>query len=252
MELYIITGATRGLGAALAEALIAPDHRLVCLARGPLEELRAKAARQGCIVDALSVDFRDAPAAATALEQALAGIDLSGCTLACLINNAGVVEPVGRVESHSAAGIVAAVTVNLIAPMALSTCFLRATASAQYVRKLVNITSGAAYKVYEGWGAYCATKAGLDHYSRCVALEQKELPNGAQVVALAPGLVDTDMQATIRSQPPGVFKHQARFVALHETGQLNTPQDAARDIIAYLHSDDFSKEPVVDIRNIHR
>lgn len=250
MKLYIITGASRGLGAALADALIAPDHHLVCMARSPLSALRERAAAKGCVVDARSVDLCDVAEGVAALEASLSAVNSDAVTEACLINNAGTVEPVRPAQQLLPAEIAASVAVNLTAPMALTSLFLHLTADWAGARKVVNITSGAAHKPYQGWSVYCATKAALDHFSRCVALEQQGQPRGARIASLAPGMIDTDMQAVIRNLAPGDFKEQSRFLALKESGQLASPEAAARRIIAYLQASDFGIQPVVDLRDL--
>lgn len=251
MKLYIITGASRGLGAALTEALMAPDHRLVCMARGKaqLAALRIHAKGQGCKVDAKAIDLGNAGKAVAALEAALARLDPAKFRSVCLINNAGTVEPIHTVDKLQAGEIAAAVAINLTAPLALTAAFLRLTSTWQAERKILNISSGAAHKAYAGWGVYCATKAALDHFSRCLALEQQGQPNGAKVVALAPGVIDTDMQAAVRRAAPDDFAELPRFVALKESGQLPTPREAAQRLLRYLARDDFGATPVDDVRN---
>jgi len=249
MKLYIITGASRGLGAALANALMAPAHHLVCMARNPMSALRARAQAENCMLDARIVDLVDIAAATHALESSLAGVNADAVTEACLINNAGTVLPIKPADKLLPEEIAASVAVNLGAPMALTAAFLRLTADWPGARKVVNITSGAAQKAYQGWSVYCATKAALDQFSRCVAVEQGDLAHGAHVVALAPGMIDTDMQAAIRAVAPEDFKDQSRFLALKESGQLASPDAAARRIIAYLEGGNFGTQPVVDLRN---
>ena len=252
MKLYVITGASRGLGAALAEGLIDPGHRLICMARGkaPLAALRKRGKAQGCVITALAVDLRDPEKASAALKRALASIDQATCTSACLINNAGVVEPIGPADKLLPGEISVGVQVNLAAPMALTAVFLRQTASWSASRKVLNISSGAAHTAYAGWSLYCATKAALDHFTRCVALEQAGLPNGAKVVALAPGMIDTAMQAAVRSAGPDAFAESARFIALKESGQLPSPRDAAERVLRYLDRVDFGTKPVDDVRKV--
>jgi NAD(P)-dependent dehydrogenase (short-subunit alcohol dehydrogenase family) len=250
LKLYVITGASRGLGAALAEALIDPGHRLICMARSkaPLAALRKRAKARGCGIAALAVDLADPETAATALKKALAGIDPATCTSACLINNAGVVEPIGPADKLLPGEISAGVQVNLAAPMALTATFLRQTAGWSASRNVLNITSGAAHKAYAGWSLYCATKAALDQFTRCLAIEQSGLPNGAKVVALAPGMIDTAMQAAVRSANPADFAELPRFIAFKTSGQLPSPEDAARRVLRYLERADFGAMPVDDVR----
>jgi len=252
MKLYIITGASRGLGAALAEALIHPDHRLICMARSkpPLAALRMRAKAQGCSVAALSVDLSDPKKATAVLKKALAGIDPAICSEACLINNAGVVEPIAPADKLLPEEISTGVLVNLAAPMALTAAFLRLTADWNATRKILNISSGAAHKAYAGWSMYSATKAALDQFTRCVAMEQQSRSNGARIVALAPGTIDTAMQTAVRNTPLEDFAEKPRFVALKENGQLTSPAQAAQRLLRYLERPDFGDKPVDDVRNV--
>lgn len=251
MKLYVITGASRGLGAALAEALMAPGHCLICMARSqaPLTALRQRADTRGCAVDTLAIDIGDAAAAVAALEAAMNKLDPARFRAVNLINNAGVIEPIHAAEKLLPTDIAASVAVNLTAPMALTAAFLRLTAAWPAERKILNISSGAAHKAYAGWSVYCATKAALDHFTRCLAIEQQGYTNGAKVVALAPGVIDTTMQASVRRAAPEEFPELPRFIALKESGQLPTPQAAAQSLLRYLERADFGVTPVDDVRN---
>ena len=91
-------------------------------------------------------------------------------------------------------------------------------------------------------------KAGLDHFTRCLALEEALLPQGARVCSLAPGVVDTDMQVALRSADAALFPDQPRFAGLHQQGQLTSPADAAARVLAWLARDEFGTEPVADVR----
>jgi len=99
-----------------------------------------------------------------------------------------------------------------------------------------------------GSTAYCASKAGMDHFSRALALEQAERPNGARVVSLAPGVIDTDMQQQLRDADPAQFPERERFMQLHAQGLLDTPAQAAAKVLAFLQRPDFGSEPVADVR----
>lgn len=96
--------------------------------------------------------------------------------------------------------------------------------------------------------AYCAAKAGMDHFSRCVALEQADVPHGARVCSLAPGVIDTDMQVQMRSADSASFPDKGKFVGMKETGALSSPQDAAARVLAFLERADFGSNVVADAR----
>jgi NAD(P)-dependent dehydrogenase (short-subunit alcohol dehydrogenase family) len=99
-----------------------------------------------------------------------------------------------------------------------------------------------------GSASYCAIKAGMDHFSRAVALEEAERPGGARIVSLAPGIIDTDMQVQLRGADRTRFPAGAQFEAFKTGGQLDSPTDAARKVLAFLARPDFGAEPVADVR----
>jgi NAD(P)-dependent dehydrogenase (short-subunit alcohol dehydrogenase family) len=139
---------------------------------------------------------------------------------------------------------------NLVAPMVLCNAFVRETRSLAGARRIVNISSGSGRRAYAGWAAYCAGKAALDHFSRTLALEQQAQRNGARVVALAPGILDTAMQATVRAQGADRFPDVERFRELARSGSLVAPAAAARRIAAFLCADGFGAQPVADLREM--
>jgi NAD(P)-dependent dehydrogenase (short-subunit alcohol dehydrogenase family) len=112
------------------------------------------------------------------------------------------------------------------------------------------ISSGLGRSAMAGSASYCAAKAGMDHLARALALEEAERPNGARVVSLAPGVIDTDMQLQLRGADPELFKARPRFVGLHEGGQLVSPAEGARRVLAYLARADFGRNPVGDVRDL--
>jgi NAD(P)-dependent dehydrogenase (short-subunit alcohol dehydrogenase family) len=100
-----------------------------------------------------------------------------------------------------------------------------------------------------GSAVYCAAKAGMDHFTRAVALEQAAVPNGARLVSLAPGVIDTDMQVQLRAADPQAFPERERFMQLSRLGQLDSPAAAAAKVLAYLDRADFGQAPVADVRD---
>ena len=92
-------------------------------------------------------------------------------------------------------------------------------------------------------------KAGMDHFTRCLALEEAAKPHGARVCSLAPGVIDTDMQTQLRSAAPEAFPDQGSFARLKSAGQLTSPDEAAHRVLAYLARLDFGAQPVADVRD---
>lgn len=248
-ELVILTGASRGMGLAMAEQLLAPGLTLLTIERQPSAELAAKAAAAGTKLVSMSLDLSHAQGAGAALAAWLHGHAADAFARTTLINNAGVVGRVGPVELETPESLATVMRIDLEAPMLLTQAFLAQTANWQGARRVLNISSGAGRRAIAGWSAYCAAKAGLDMFSRTVALDEARKPNGAKIVSLAPGVIDTGMQVHLRSASPEDFPDLARFIELKTTGALASPADAAARVLAYLAREDFGAEPVADVRN---
>ena len=137
---------------------------------------------------------------------------------------------------------------GLEAPLLLMSAFLDATRHWSGSRRVLNISSGLGRQAMAGSAAYCAAKAGMDHCTRAVALEQAVQPNPALVVSMAPGVIDTDMQAELRASDAALFPERARFVALQTQGQLLTPAACAARVLALLDRADFGTQTITDIR----
>lgn len=254
----IVTGASRGIGLALAEQLASECSILVTVARTECIKSVSKIAEEHStthhhfVIDLSDpIDVRNLCGKLSPLLQKKANRFL-------LINNAGILGPVTQYNGLTpamAADIDTAFHINVTAAMTLSSAFLRdtskhmtTTSSTTMVPKIqiINISSGAGRSAYPGWSVYCATKAALDRYSEVAQLEAP----WAQIVSLAPGVVDTKMQENIRSSNANDFPNIQRFKDLHANQVLSTPTDVAQKILAYSLSADFANKTISDIRHI--
>ena len=143
-----------------------------------------------------------------------------------------------------------AMAVNLTAPMILSNAFIAKLKGFTGSKRIVNISSGAGRNAYEGWGTYCTTKAGLDHFSRVVALEQANAEYPVDIVSIAPGIIDTGMQETIRASQEEAFPLLEQFIEYKEQGLLSSAEYTAEKLIEFMKHEDFQVVgPIADIRN---
>lgn len=252
-HLTLLTGASRGMGAAIAEQLLQRGQTLICISRTVNADLAAKAAAAGAELEQWTLDLADAPLAAQRVEDWLATQSGDAFDSATLINNAAALTQLAPLETSAAAELSRAVRVGLEAPLLLTAAFLRATQGWRARRegqcKVLNISSGLGRSAMASQASYCAVKAGMDHFSRCVALDQVHAPYPARIVSLAPGVIDTDMQVQLRAGDPSQFPDHARFVALKTGGHLDSPATAATKIITFLQRPDFGSQPVADVRN---
>jgi len=244
-HLCIITGASRGLGRALAQDRLARgDHLLTISRRAPALDVPA-----GAELLAWQADLADPKPLAAQLSAWLDGRDPLAYGSVSLIHNAGVIPRPAPLAAGDIAELSNALRVGLEAPLLLTAAFLHATASWPMSRKVLLISSGLGRRAMAGSAAYCAAKAGMDHLARALALEEAARPNGARVVSLAPGVIDTDMQLQLRSADPGLFPERNRFAGLHEQGQLDSPAQAAAKVLKLLDSDGFGSNAVADVRD---
>lgn len=248
-HLYILTGASRGMGLAMAEQLLAPDHQLLCISRRQNQALTLRAAKLNCTLTQWSLDLSEALPAANQLAQWLHTLDAAALGSATLINNAGIIPTIAPLSASDPLELTRALRVGLEAPMLLTAAFLKSTFHFQIPRKVLNISSGLGRRPMASQAAYCAAKAGMDHFTRCLALDEARLTHGAKVCSLAPGVIDTDMQTQLRSATPDDFPDQSGFVQLKQTGQLSSTSQAAKSVLAWLNRPDFGRQHVADVRD---
>lgn len=238
----------------MAQQLLGPDQLLLCVARHTHDDLAHQAMGLGCHLEQWSQDLADTGESARRLARWLDSLHAPGIGSATLINNAGVIPSIAPLGQCPADQVGLALRVGLEAPMVLTGVFLEATQrwlaqGWRGPRKVLNVSSGLGRRPMASQAPYCAAKAGMDHFSRCVALEEGAYPEGARIVSLAPGVIDTDMQIQLRAGAAGDFPDRDRFVALKEQGLLASPESAARQVLAYLRRPDFGDPPVADVRD---
>ncbi len=246
-RLTILTGTTRGLGAAMAAQLATQGGHLVTVARTASDHLPSIASAHGTRLTHVAVDLLDTAAIARAAAE-LAALAAAHAHVR-LIHNAGVVAPIAM--THQLTDLDAinqAFQINISAPIFLTAHILRAAKQASALRIML-ISSGAGRSPTAGWGVYCATKAAMDRYAEVLAQEHADSPDHpVRVCSIAPGIVDTGMQATIRSSAPGSFPALSRFIDLHENHQLVSPELTAQRLLHVLDTEQFGSKIIDDIR----
>jgi benzil reductase ((S)-benzoin forming) len=242
MNLYFVTGTTRGLGAALRDELARDANNLViCLSRA--------AACDHAPVN-VHVDLADIASITPAFALCEALLNVQSFDLAVLLNNAGVVVPVDRFDRLDPLETAGNVNINLLAPMVLTRLFANATRDRAARRLVVNISSGAARRPIAGWSVYCASKAGLEMATRAAALEAAGSDSRLAICSIAPGVIDTPMQAQVRGATEREFPDVARFRAMKAEGVLRQADDVARDLIKLIKEEKLTNGGNFDIREL--
>jgi NAD(P)-dependent dehydrogenase (short-subunit alcohol dehydrogenase family) len=247
-HLYIVTGTSRGLGLALAQQLLLQGGYLLGIARHTHAGLTELAQQQNCTLEQWPRDLADSTTLANELHSWLEHLNPSDFFSITLINNAGVIPALQALSAIAPTELAHALRVNLEAPMLLTASFLNATQDMPIPRKVLNISSGLGRRPMASQSAYCAAKAGLDHFTRCLALDEARNSNAAKVCSLAPGVIDTDMQTQLRNSSPDAFPDQGNFEQLYLNGQLSSANSAANQVLTWLHHPNFGQQVIADVR----
>lgn len=236
------------MGLAMAQQILRQGHHLLTIARNRNADLDASAhAHQATLVQ-WQHDLATPEAAAAQLLQWLGTQNAAQFARVVLINNAGVIPPIAPLAHSDWQAVSQAMRVGLEAPMLLTAAFLQATERWDIPRRVLNVSSGLGRRAIASQATYCAAKAGMDNFSASVALDEAGKPNGAKICALAPGVIDTDMQLQLRSASAADFPDVSRFASLKTSGNLTSAAEAGARVLAWLERPDFGNPVVADVR----
>lgn len=236
---YIITGASKGLGKSLSDLLKAnKDNLVIGIARTPLESggnftgIRLDLGNSEGLIDKMDEMLPDGP-----------------FKKVVLVNNAGWIGEIAHSGYLDPKSIMDIYQINVIAPALLMNAFMKKYDHHPGEKMIINISSGAANKVTDGWSGYSSSKAALNQMT-AVAQQESDLKNrGFRLFALSPGIIDTPMQETIRSAPEESFSSLSKFKSFKSEGALSTPEAIAKKV-AYLIANHQEFTGVLqDVRN---
>lgn len=230
--MYIITGTSRGIGKALAELLLDQGETVVGISRTnnlshPNFTFFSCDLSNPIALDELVIPISD--------------------DKVILVNNAGILGEIGRISQLEISTWKEVFQVNLLSVVQLTQKIYNRSNKNQFT--VVNISSGAADRAIPSWGAYCASKAGLNMFSKNFLLEEQELGFTPRVYAVAPGVIDTSMQEQIRNTSKEEFSSVDNFIALKENNQLYSPKEAANRLLQLLEKE-YDGEVTYDLRQI--
>lgn len=239
MNLHIVTGGSRGLGQSLIKKLIKNgDHVAEISRNGKLNTAQAKS---------FPCDFKTNKDKRVLVEQIFSHFPLEIYSMVSLVNNAGMVDPIGYLEQLEEQAIVDSMMVNLVAPMALTSAFLMYSQFFTGRKVIVNVSSGVARYPKETWAAYCAGKAGLESLSTITAAENEG--EKLTVINYEPGIIDTEMQALIRTVPPENFPDWERFHDFKNNGDLKNPDEVAEHLMGFMLRKDLPTKNFISIND---
>ena len=236
-QVYLVTGASKGLGRSICDILASNGFTVIGIARKSkeLSSLENNLKK----INANSATFACDLSSENQIALTAAKITNDFPMIHGLIHNAGIIGPVGSMFNVETNLWNETIQVNLLAVQQLTKLLYTSMVKAQRCR-VTTISSGAAVNSLESWSAYCTSKAGLEMWTRSLADEGSS--HGISAVSVAPGIVDTDMQATIRSVSVDDFPMVERFIGFHNNGDLVAPDVVADSLYELItnHSMDDS------------
>jgi NAD(P)-dependent dehydrogenase (short-subunit alcohol dehydrogenase family) len=215
----VITGASRGIGAGLAKECVERGMNVVVCARSkpPIDETERTLAMVADVTDEGQVNALCAAAAAK-----FGHIDLG-------VNNAGVLEPIAPLRECDSAQVHLHLNVNVMGVFHGTKAFINHLHDKGGEGALINISSGASTSAYAGWGAYCAGKAAVDRMTEVAQLEEEA--HGLRAYAVAPGIIDTQMQELIRGTSAEKFPMVDKFLELKANDSFSSPEFVAQRLL---------------------
>lgn len=231
--MYIVTGVSRGLGKAIVEELLERKEDVMGIGRSH--------SFNHPHFSFLECDFSQPNQVDSLIFPVFTG-------KVTLINNAGVLGDVKRISEQKTSDVEQVMSVNVISPMRLlSAIYSRIENKNDFT--LVNISSGAANRAIPSWASYCASKAALNMLTETFFLEEQEKENFPTIYAVAPGVIDTDMQVKIRAASSKDFSSSRNFHEMKNANQLFSPSEASKRLINLLNQP-FTGQVQQDLRNI--
>lgn len=166
-----------------------------------------------------------------------------------LILNASVVEPIKRVGFTNDELLLKSTYVNFLNYERIINAFISSTRHLHSKKKILVVSSKSAVSPSMGLASYCSTKAALEMFVKCLFLEQKKNCEYS-VIALRPGVVDTNMQKKIRSSKKENFPKVSIHKKMHKQKKLLKPEDVARKIYSLINTNKYWSNPVINIKDI--
>jgi NAD(P)-dependent dehydrogenase (short-subunit alcohol dehydrogenase family) len=214
VRLALITGASRGLGAAVADHYRAHGWEVIGFSRTAGKR----------------VDLSDPAGADRSFAETLGSLASQQWEELLAVGNAAVLGPVGPLTAASAEEIEAHLDVNVVSAVLFARAYIGAFQEHACPKTFVNVSSGAAVKAYAGWSLYCTSKAAMEAHVRVLAAEQAMRQHPIRALSVNPGVMDTAMQAEVRASSLSDFPEHERFMRLQADGRLAEPAKVAERI----------------------
>ena len=218
MKLALISGGSKGLGAEIAKKYLARGFQVLEFSRSAPHSY------------SVAADFSDPRQAAAVMARELSVLAPLSFEEIVVVSNAGTVSPIGPASRKEPAEVAGNLNVNVTSAILFISEAIRQFQNQPCKKTIVNISSGAALMPFFGWSLYCSAKACLETFVRTLSLEQVAEPHPFLAISIEPGIIDTDMQASIRTSSERDFPDLRRFLGFQQSGALR-PADEVAEIV---------------------
>jgi len=223
MKVLFITGGSKGIGKELLKQFLDNDYLCYNFSRTSSKLIHSNL--KEVVID-LSIYDSVFPTFKNELEL----LEHKNIKEILLINNAGLIQPIQPIGSLDELDVFKTIQVNYISPILLVNCFVSQYQDLNSLKKIINISSGAANYPIKSWSIYCSSKAALDMFAKTLLEEQKQKRFPFEIINFYPGKVDTDMQQQIRETSKIQFPDVDIFIDAKEKDNLLKPNDVAKKI----------------------
>ena len=238
MNYYYITGTSRGIGRAIAEAILEKgENQVYGISRNHTLEHKN--------YHPITLDLQDLEKV-----QDFRFGDHPDAQKLVFINNAGILGHVTQVGNLYAEKILQSYLINMVSPTILINQFVGQYQEQPAEKMLVNTSSGAARHTIPSWSTYVSTKSGMEILFRTIQDEQQDFDHPFKIYSIAPGVVDTEMQDEIREVEPKNFREIDRFIRLKKEGKLSEPQAVGKKFAEIIDHPDQYPEALMDLRDL--
>ncbi len=249
MKYAIITGASRGLGASAAQKMVSEGIHVITVSRSENHSLKQAAEQSGAGYTHHSCDLSSEDQVLSVFAS-IADDVFTKAEAVYVINNAGIIEPIDVAGELDASLVQKNIQVNLTAPILISNLFLQKAKETGSKVVIANVTSGAGERPIQGWSIYCSTKAAVNMFTMTAGLELENSESSSKVIAFSPGLMDTDMQMTIRSSSQEAFADVDTFRNYKESGSLRSPDTVAGALVNLVLANDLENGKIYKVNDL--
>ncbi|MEZ5009787.1 MAG: SDR family NAD(P)-dependent oxidoreductase [Chitinophagales bacterium] len=242
MKLAIITGGSRGLGAALVKTYCEQGHKVISIARSKSSYEHDNLLAQ--------IDFDLSRIDQFEILEGRIFYHLKTLELeeVLLINNAAILGELKNIQDCQSWNINDAMKINVNAPLLLISMIIRRLINKNVMIKIFNISSGLGIYPMAGSTIYCTTKAGIEMMTKSIALEQAN-NHRFKILSIGPGIIDTDMQVEIRQTKKEDLADVDKFVEFKEQNLLVKPIDVAKKLWTLYAEDSYKSGESVSLRS---